>query len=455
MGWLYNLSVKGKVLFLTILMILLMLVITALAITKMGELDAADMRLYEKEAMGITHIKEATINLLSAGRAMRNYLLSQQDSRLDAQDHYDAVIRFQKKMEEEVAKAEPLFYTEAGKTKLQELKSLMQLYEKHQEIVLSEAKQEFDTGGVISNHRNSYYHLSTEVRPIADNIDHLIHELSEQKEHNAKRTADDNTALYHASVVMMLAIVGFAVLSGVVMGLMIANRMSRNAKSIVDTVTVMSDETQKTIQQVNDMVLALAQGDLSKRMVYNPVTLPNVAVDHDEIGEAVMSLSKMIDEVNQNFMQMQSLFNDSFSDAQQALDGVSSVLDSLVKGNFSTSVMDTASGSFGVMLSNAKSAMTNMGTLSQLFMKVSTRDDLNDDRSQLIGQVSTALAHEINNPITGILADLYYLKSSLDVQLVGVHEVIDEDIVELNRVAFLVQKLSKVMTSDPILGNAV
>jgi methyl-accepting chemotaxis protein len=393
MGWLYNLSVKAKVLFLTLLMILLMLIVAVLAIKKMGELDAADTRLYEKEAMGITHIKEATIDLLSAGRAMRNYLLSQQDSRLDAQHHYDAVIRFQKKMEEEVAKAEPLFYTEAGKAKLQELKSQMRLYEQHQQTVLSEAKKEFDTGRVISSQRNSYYHLSTEVRPIADNIDHLIHELSEQKEQNAKKTADDNTALYHASVVMLLVIVGIAILSGIVMGLMIANRMSRNAKSIVTSVTMMSDETQRTIRQVNEMVLALAEGDLSKRMAFHPIVLPSVDLDRDEIGTATHALTVMSNQVNDNFSQMQKHFNESFTRAQQALNTVSHLLENFKQGNFRVTVNDNAPGAFGMMLTNAYIAAHSidqvMSDINQVMAKMSEGDFGSRVNAQAQGELLT------------------------------------------------------------------
>ena len=87
MQWLYNLSTKGKILTLTLFMLLLMLVVASVGIIKMGELDAADTRLYENEALGISYMKEANISLIYAGRAMRNVLLSQADSRLDQEHH--------------------------------------------------------------------------------------------------------------------------------------------------------------------------------------------------------------------------------------------------------------------------------------------------------------------------------------------------------------------------------
>jgi len=108
MQWFYNFSTKVKILLLTVFMLVLMSVVGAIGIIKMGELDAADTLMYEREALGISYIKEATIDMLYAGRASRNFLLSQQDARLEAQHHFDAVKKYEQQMEENLRIAEPL-----------------------------------------------------------------------------------------------------------------------------------------------------------------------------------------------------------------------------------------------------------------------------------------------------------------------------------------------------------
>ncbi|OZA74124.1 MAG: hypothetical protein B7X74_03150, partial [Thiotrichales bacterium 39-47-5] len=51
MQWLYNFSVRGKLIFLTSIMLFLMLLLAVFAIYKMGQLDAADTQLYEQELL--------------------------------------------------------------------------------------------------------------------------------------------------------------------------------------------------------------------------------------------------------------------------------------------------------------------------------------------------------------------------------------------------------------------
>lgn len=422
MQWLYDLSTRAKILALTMMMITLILSMVAIAIKNMGALDSADTRLYENETMGITHIKEATIAMLSAGRAMRNYLLSQQDSRLDAQHHYDSVIKFQKNMEESVDKAEPLFYTEAGKAKINELKQLIRVYEKNQQTVLTEAKKEFDSGSVIASQRGSYYHLSTEIRPLADKIDHLMHELAAQKEENAKTTSDQNTALYHSSVAMMFAVAIFAVILGLLMGLLLAGRMARNANSIATAVATVSAETQKAIKQANEMVLALAQGDLSNRMNYQQIIVPRVRVDHDEIGMAILALNNMSEQVNQDFMQMQTAFNGSFDQTQNALSTVSRVLDQLKQGVFDIHVEGNAPGAFGVMLRDAKLATDSialiMADINRVMMQMSLGDFDNRVNAQAAGDL-LRMKDSINVSLAAMATAIHAISEVVGAQAQG------------------------------------
>lgn len=404
MSWLYNLSTKTKVLVLTAFMLGLMVFIATIGIRASSNINDVADRLYLNEALGISYIKEANISLIYAGRAMRNVLLAQQDSRINQDEHKAAVLKYQKRMEEYLAKAEPLFYTEKGKAKIAELKQAMSAYETEQARIMTLANQE-EAAGITDAKRDSYYELSTVVRPLANKVDDLMTELANMKEANAKQASDDTTEMYHTSRNMMIVALLFAAGFGLLMGYLLGNRMGRNAQSIVNSVNNVSAETQKAIQQVNGMVLALAEGDLSQRMTYQPILLSNGAVDQDEIGAAVMSLNRMAEQANQNFSQMQAYFNSSFDQAQKSLDSVSRVLEGLQRGNFSVSVNGNAPGAFGVMLNNAKAAMMGissvMGDINQVMAKMNIGDFDGRVQVEALGDLLT-LKNNVNSSLSAM-----------------------------------------------------
>lgn len=72
-------------------------------------------------------------------------------------------------------------------------------------------------------------------------------------------------------------------------------------------------------------------------------------------------------------------------------------------------------------------------------LRESTLEEIQAERLNTIGFMAAGIAHEINNPISGVLANMMYLKALC----IGdeVHEVIDENIDELTRISKIVQGL--------------
>ncbi|MCL4555967.1 MAG: methyl-accepting chemotaxis protein, partial [Gammaproteobacteria bacterium] len=310
----------------------------------------------------LSYIKEANVSLVYAGRAMRNLLLAQADSRIDQEVYKKAYLKFEARTGEYLDKASPLFYTEAGKAKLTETKQLLEAYKLATNTILKLAVDE-ETAGITEQKRESFYKLVTEVRPLADKIDGLMTELAEQKEANAKRASDDTTELYQTSRNLMLIVIVIAIILGLMTGYLVGNRIGRNAKQMASQLAIIAQDSQQAVTQVNAVVSALAEGDLNKRFTYQAIKTPQLNSDRDELGEAMSSLQRMTQQLNTSLTSMQDNLNNSFDQTQKTLISVSRAMQQIAKGNFSEKVNTQAEGEFKVILVTANEAIETLESI--------------------------------------------------------------------------------------------
>lgn len=362
MNTFYNLSIKGKILTLTLFMLVIMSIVGFVGIKAASDINDAADRLYQKEALGLSYIKEANVSLVYAGRAMRNLLLAQADSRIDQEVYKKAYLKFEARTGEYLDKASPLFYTEAGKAKLTETKQLLEAYKLATNTILKLAVDE-ETAGITEQKRESFYKLVTEVRPLADKIDGLMTELAEQKEANAKRASDDTTELYQTSRNLMLIVIVIAIILGLMTGYLVGNRIGRNAKQMASQLAIIAQDSQQAVTQVNAVVSALAEGDLNKRFTYQAIKTPQLNSDRDELGEAMSSLQRMTQQLNTSLTSMQDNLNNSFDQTQKTLISVSRAMQQIAKGNFSEKVNTQAEGEFKVILVTANEAIETLESI--------------------------------------------------------------------------------------------
>lgn len=397
MRWLYNLTTKAKVLVLTVFMLLLMTVVAFVGVRASGEISDAADRLYLNELQGLSYIKEAKISLIYAGRAMRNMLLSQEDSRVDQHIHEQAVLNHEAQVGEYLAKAETLFYTEAGKKKLAEIQAVYRDYMDAQYRILSLAKQE-EMVGIRELHRDSVYRLEAEVRPLADRLDHLMTEATSMKEANAKRAIDEAYELYQTSKDMIIFVVILSGLFGLGLGVMLGNRMGKNAKEMVNVM-------QKVELDQNF--------DIRVRIE-----------DQDELGLSGIALNSLLTKL------------------QMLIDEANHILSEASRGEFKHRIDASYQGDLKRLADGINENLEKLMLQQQSL--------LHAERISTVGQMSASIAHEINNPVSGVLANLLYLKAVVDTNLVEQQEVLDESVVELRRIASIVQGLLNFSRTDQL-----
>ncbi|MBF0273484.1 MAG: methyl-accepting chemotaxis protein [Magnetococcales bacterium] len=220
MQWLEEMKIGTKLLTAFLIMCLLMIGVGGVGIVNMGVLDDADMKLYERELLGLDAIKNAAINLASAGRAERGMLLaSNKEERAKTAARMQGYLN---DLQKDLSVAKPKFFSEQGKTLLSKLDTALADWKPIHEEVLRLAQSED-----LSATRASVTLAMGKGRDQVKVIDDLMDELSKLKGARAKEASEENTELYHKSRATMIAIIVVAGIFGMFMGYLLSRIIVR------------------------------------------------------------------------------------------------------------------------------------------------------------------------------------------------------------------------------------
>jgi methyl-accepting chemotaxis protein len=195
-------------------------VVAAIGIVNMSRINDQNDRLYERELLGISYIKEANINLIYIGRAVRNVLLSASEK--DRQTAMSALDTARTQLKTNLDKARPLFQSDKGKQMFSEVDAGVRDYE----ALVTEATKRA-LADPLQESRASVAYLFGTVAPVANVVDNRMTDLARLKEHNAKTAALEASALYESSRTMMLVLVLGSVVAGIGLGVLITRSLTR------------------------------------------------------------------------------------------------------------------------------------------------------------------------------------------------------------------------------------
>jgi len=181
--------------------------------------DRAD-RLYQRELLGISYVKEANINLVYIGRSLRNVLLASSDK--DRSAGIAAIKTAQDRMQAYLDKARPLFYSENGKRLFAAVEADVREYGARVAQATDLAQAD-----ALQASRASVDYLFTTVAPAANSADQRMSELTRIKEGNAVTAAEEAAALYQSSRTLMLLLVLGSAAAGLGLGVLITRSLTR------------------------------------------------------------------------------------------------------------------------------------------------------------------------------------------------------------------------------------
>jgi methyl-accepting chemotaxis protein len=260
-----NMKIGAKLIGGFILVAAFSIVVGVVGITNAGKINDAADRMYEMELMGLSYIKEANINLIYIGRARANAQLAVTEA--DRAKQVDMASKALATMKDYMEKARPLFVSDRGK----------QLFANYSRDVEDYARANAAVFQLIAardlqKRDEAMAQAMGPVSTLANSLDVLMTELTQQKEARAKQASNDTTVLYESSRTLMISTIIVSVLSGIALGWFISRSVTR------------------PVTQAMEVAGKLAAGDLSVQVE---------AKTNDETGMLLRAMQTMVAKLGQ------------------------------------------------------------------------------------------------------------------------------------------------------------
>jgi methyl-accepting chemotaxis protein len=195
-------------------------IVAAIGIYNMGRINEMADRIYERELLGLSHVKDANINLVYAGRARGNFLLA--TTAEERAQNKANIGKYLDQVRVYMEKARPLFVLPRAKEIYQRYATINEAYEKEQATVFALASSE-----KLAEQSAELKKALVETRKHANELDDLLTDLAQLKEGLAKQAAEETTALYEKSLIMMIVLVLCSLGGGMALGILITRNLTK------------------------------------------------------------------------------------------------------------------------------------------------------------------------------------------------------------------------------------
>jgi methyl-accepting chemotaxis protein len=216
--------------------------VSAVGIRNMAAMHEEAERVYAMDMIGLSHVKEANINLLYVGRSLRNAILAPQSE--DRVKFLEAADKELQEVRALLDKSQPLFALKDEKAAFGEVDDAWVAYLTECKALRAEIHAAAPGDSAALTVR-----LFGVFRQAVDRLDDSMTKMAQVKEGNARLSAKRGAAAYARTRALMLALASGAVISGLAIGFLLASGVTRKLGAE-------PDEAMALARQV-------AQGDLS------------------------------------------------------------------------------------------------------------------------------------------------------------------------------------------------
>ncbi|UVW29472.1 methyl-accepting chemotaxis protein [Massilia sp. H6] len=327
-------------------------IVAAIGIYNMSQISERTESLYQKELLGISYVKEANINLVSLGRAVRTMMLSSTDK--DRQAASAGIDAARAGLKLNLDKARPLFYTDSGKRLFALLDVEVRTYESHvaQAATLAQAD-------ALQESRASVDYLFG-AAAAGTAADARMTELTKVKEQNAGDAAAAVASLYQSSRLLMIMLVVGSVAVGVAIGVLITRSLTRQlggepayageiasriaAGDLTVDVAVHKGDTTSLLYAMKTMRDSLAQivGDVRKGTDAIASASGQIATGNLDLSSRTEEQASSLEETASSMEELTSTVKQNADNARQANQLASSASEVAERGGMVVSeVVDT------------------------------------------------------------------------------------------------------------------
>jgi methyl-accepting chemotaxis protein len=215
-----NMKVGTRLIAGFLFIVLLGTVVAAIGIVNLDRMNERARGMYQEELLGVSYAKEANIDLVYIGRALRSALLASNEAQRSQM--LGKVDEYRKWMRENLDQARPLFTKPEGKRVFAELDTRLRQYDSDLNDLLGKIKNE-----PLQQQRATVDYLFTTFLPRAQVIDDQMTDLSKLKENNARAANQENKEAYETSRALMIVLVVLSALSSASLAALITRSLTR------------------------------------------------------------------------------------------------------------------------------------------------------------------------------------------------------------------------------------
>jgi len=194
--------------------------VASIAIYNLMQMNVRAKAIYEKDLLGLSYVKEANIDLIYVSRILRSAILLPTEAQRVAK--FDDVEKYKRKLQDNLDKARPLFYSADGKRTFAEADALLRDYFG----VVDELMKRIRSEDALQP-RDSIDFLFNTFQPKSQLIDDKMSQLAGIKEKNARLTNVSNNNAYESSLTLLLSLVALSALAGTAFGVLITRGLMR------------------------------------------------------------------------------------------------------------------------------------------------------------------------------------------------------------------------------------
>ncbi|HJV33838.1 HAMP domain-containing methyl-accepting chemotaxis protein [Geomonas sp.] len=397
MKWFYGLKLSTKLMVGFVVVALVGAVIGMIGIRNMGKINDLADDMYEKEALGISHIKEADIHMLSVARAEKNFLLATDQQ--EREKYLHNVAKYKEEYKSELEKARPLFRSEKAKELFKKFDAANEEWLKVQQRVMDLGAKE-----QLTTKKDSIELSFGEARSKLGVVDDTLTSLSRVKEENLKEADAETNRIYHESLKLMIGFIVAGLAIGIGIGALITSIVKgqlggdpsevgeiANRVSMGDMTAVIDLRGKK-----EDCVMAAMQKmmDAIKALVVDASTLSDAAVAGRLATRADVSLHQG------DFRRVVAGVNDTLDAVIGPLEMAATYVDRISKGDLPEKITEQYQGDFNDIKENLNVLIEAMQTITasakeiaagNLLVEIrerSERDELMRALADMVAQLS-------------------------------------------------------------------
>ena len=194
--------------------------VAAVGIHGLSRLNEQSQTLYDKELLGISHLKEANINLIYVGRARARLALAQNDQdRAAARQVMDKAFG---DFDRSFSEARTRFYTDRGRALVTEVADMATAWRTVTQAYLAAATPEH-----LQQGSTELAALDRAVQQANRALDERLTELTRMKEQQGLEAARAGEALYGSVAALLVGLTALSAVLGVGIGLMLTHGLTR------------------------------------------------------------------------------------------------------------------------------------------------------------------------------------------------------------------------------------